>query len=81
MTKPSNHGGAAARPFGPRPLAWALAQLRDLARDFRAWEARRRAHRHLMALSDHHLRDIGLERDNIEAALRRGRNALRGRTW
>jgi len=55
--------------------AWLAAGLRRLARAYGAYaEARARAAaiRHLEALGDHTLRDIGLRRDQIPAAVRGG---------
>lgn len=56
--------------LSPRPAS----RLMDLARvtwaALTAWNERRRAIGHLMAMHDAQLRDIGIDRSDVEAAVR-----------
>jgi uncharacterized protein YjiS (DUF1127 family) len=49
-----------------RAVDWMISRLRAFLR----WRAQRRAIAHLHTLSDHVLRDIGIHRSDIEAAVR-----------
>lgn len=54
-------------------MGFAMARLASLLRDalaaVHAWHAHRKDAEHLAALSDHHLKDIGLHRSQIMAAV------------
>jgi uncharacterized protein YjiS (DUF1127 family) len=52
------------------------AGLRQLVAPVRRWHRAQRDARQLMALDDHLLQDIGLSRDEIERALRAGRDRI-----
>jgi uncharacterized protein YjiS (DUF1127 family) len=53
-----------------RRAARILAAMRLLQRLFRSWFVAPRTRRELHALSDHALRDIGLDRQRIDALFR-----------
>jgi uncharacterized protein YjiS (DUF1127 family) len=63
------HSPAAAG-AGQRSWAGLSRLIMAVLREYRA----RRANRHLLALSDHTLKDIGLTRDEVARAVRLGRD-------
>jgi uncharacterized protein YjiS (DUF1127 family) len=52
------------------------AGLRQLVAPVRRWYRARRDARRLMTFDDHQLQDIGLSRDEMERALRTGRDRI-----
>jgi uncharacterized protein YjiS (DUF1127 family) len=71
-TQPTGRSAVHSETFAPSFSFWSelLAAMRKKARLKHDFE-------HLHAMSDHELRDIGITRDQIDTALRRGRRGFR----